>query len=306
MVILRRPHLADACFGPMASCRLAAGHKPDYPHFGWKGNVVRFNLLGSCSLRTENRRRSCSSASWPSWTPSTWSRKGTNASTTTRRWSRARTATSSLTTSSRQSRYGHFCYFVFSRPAPEPSDRADSAGRSMAWLTTPRPFQASDLGTEMRHQLYVLQQLLLNNYEERMHTPLAPKDQTAAKTIMDLRSLAFEECPEVSLFTFLKVSTHFCSKDFFFLTVLLCLSVCKICHLNEWTFCSGRLVREGREHSSHGAEERVQEARLQGRHQPRQRLSRDPTWRPRAWQHELFRSQTFGPVSLCCLAEGTL
>ncbi|KAB7502601.1 Engulfment and cell motility protein 1 [Armadillidium nasatum] len=46
---------------------------------------------------------------------------------------------------------------------------------------------------EMKHQLYVLQQLLLNTYDDRMHTPLDPEDQVAAKSIRDLRTLAFEE-----------------------------------------------------------------------------------------------------------------
>lgn len=54
------------------------------------------------------------------------------------------------------------------------------------------------MGTEMKHQLYVLQQLLLNNYKERMLTAIDPQDQNAAKVISDLRSLAFEESRDVS------------------------------------------------------------------------------------------------------------
>ncbi|RXG74060.1 Engulfment and cell motility protein 1 [Armadillidium vulgare] len=46
---------------------------------------------------------------------------------------------------------------------------------------------------EMKHQLYVLQQLLLNTYDDRMHTPLDPEDQVAARSIRDLKTLAFEE-----------------------------------------------------------------------------------------------------------------
>ena len=45
---------------------------------------------------------------------------------------------------------------------------------------------------EMSHQLYVLQQLLLNQYEERMRTSLDPQDTDATEKIKELRKIAFE------------------------------------------------------------------------------------------------------------------
>lgn len=51
----------------------------------------------------------------------------------------------------------------------------------------------------MAHQLYVLQQLLLNQYEERMNTSMDPSDQDATDKIKELRRIAFESDGEVGV-----------------------------------------------------------------------------------------------------------
>ncbi|XP_064640073.1 engulfment and cell motility protein 1-like isoform X2 [Lineus longissimus] len=51
---------------------------------------------------------------------------------------------------------------------------------------------AQSLGNEMAHQLYVLQSLLFNQLEERMHTSIEQSDQNTMKEIMDLRMIAFD------------------------------------------------------------------------------------------------------------------
>ena len=47
-------------------------------------------------------------------------------------------------------------------------------------------------GEDMRHQLYVLQSLLLNLLEERMNTAVKSEDQKALEKVKELRKLAFE------------------------------------------------------------------------------------------------------------------
>lgn len=51
---------------------------------------------------------------------------------------------------------------------------------------------ARDGKAEMAHQLYVLQTLLLNLWEDRMYTQIDPQDQDAMNKIMDLRKIAFD------------------------------------------------------------------------------------------------------------------
>ena len=58
--------------------------------------------------------------------------------------------------------------------------------------------QTNQIGADMAHQLYVLQQLLLNQYEERMNTSMEPSDQDATDKIKELRRIAFESDGEVS------------------------------------------------------------------------------------------------------------
>ncbi|ROT79467.1 putative engulfment and cell motility protein 1-like [Penaeus vannamei] len=53
--------------------------------------------------------------------------------------------------------------------------------------------ETGGIGADMAHQLYVLQQLLLNQYEERMNTSMDPSDQDATDKIKELRRIAFEE-----------------------------------------------------------------------------------------------------------------
>lgn len=50
----------------------------------------------------------------------------------------------------------------------------------------------------MAHQLYVLQQQLLSQYEERMNTSMDVNDQDATDKIKELRRIAFESDGEVS------------------------------------------------------------------------------------------------------------
>lgn len=50
----------------------------------------------------------------------------------------------------------------------------------------------------MAHQLYVLQQQLLNQYEERMNTSMDVNDQDATDKIKELRRIAFESDSDVS------------------------------------------------------------------------------------------------------------
>lgn len=60
------------------------------------------------------------------------------------------------------------------------------------------PYQNGDIKAEMAHQLYVLQQLLLNQYQERLNTSMDPNDQDATDKIKELRRIAFEADGEVS------------------------------------------------------------------------------------------------------------
>ncbi|KAG7153485.1 Engulfment and cell motility protein 2-like [Homarus americanus] len=55
-----------------------------------------------------------------------------------------------------------------------------------------------NVGADMAHQLYVLQQLLLNQYEERMSTSMDASDQDATDKIKELRRIAFETDGECS------------------------------------------------------------------------------------------------------------
>ncbi|UYV78258.1 ELMO3 [Cordylochernes scorpioides] len=52
--------------------------------------------------------------------------------------------------------------------------------------------QPQHFGAEMAHQLYVLQTLLLNVYEERMTTKLDPQDSEGRERILELRKIAFD------------------------------------------------------------------------------------------------------------------
>ncbi|XP_076058239.1 engulfment and cell motility Ced-12 isoform X2 [Oratosquilla oratoria] len=56
----------------------------------------------------------------------------------------------------------------------------------------PMHSESDQIGVEMAHQLYVLQQQLLNQYEERMLTPMDSNDQDATDKIKELRRIAFE------------------------------------------------------------------------------------------------------------------
>ncbi|XP_037794345.1 engulfment and cell motility protein 1-like [Penaeus monodon] len=58
--------------------------------------------------------------------------------------------------------------------------------------------ETGGIGADMAHQLYVLQQLLLNQYEERMNTSMDPSDQDATDKIKELRRIAFESDGECS------------------------------------------------------------------------------------------------------------
>ncbi|XP_064079348.1 engulfment and cell motility protein 1-like [Macrobrachium nipponense] len=58
--------------------------------------------------------------------------------------------------------------------------------------------ETGSVGADMAHQLYVLQQLLLNQYEERMNTSMDPSDQDATDKIKELRRIAFESDGESS------------------------------------------------------------------------------------------------------------
>uniref|UniRef100_A0A0N7ZBH5 ELMO domain-containing protein n=1 Tax=Scylla olivacea TaxID=85551 RepID=A0A0N7ZBH5_SCYOL len=51
--------------------------------------------------------------------------------------------------------------------------------------------------SDLAHQLYVLEQLLLNQYEERMNTSMDVNDQDATEKIKELRKIAFESDGEV-------------------------------------------------------------------------------------------------------------
>ncbi|XP_045608928.1 engulfment and cell motility protein 1 isoform X2 [Procambarus clarkii] len=52
--------------------------------------------------------------------------------------------------------------------------------------------ESGNIGADMAHQLYMLQQLLLNQYEERMTTSMDANDQDATDKIKELRRIAFE------------------------------------------------------------------------------------------------------------------
>lgn len=52
--------------------------------------------------------------------------------------------------------------------------------------------QKSPVGTEMAHQLYVLQTLTFNQLEPRMHTKMDAQDQDAHEKIKELRKIAFD------------------------------------------------------------------------------------------------------------------
>ncbi|XP_046388664.1 engulfment and cell motility protein 1 [Ischnura elegans] len=54
------------------------------------------------------------------------------------------------------------------------------------------------VGTEMAHQLYVLQTLLFNLLEQRMNTKMDPQDQDAHDKIKELRKIAFDTDGDVS------------------------------------------------------------------------------------------------------------
>ncbi|XP_042209580.1 engulfment and cell motility protein 1-like isoform X2 [Homarus americanus] len=58
--------------------------------------------------------------------------------------------------------------------------------------------EGGNVGADMAHQLYVLQQLLLNQYEERMSTSMDASDQDATDKIKELRRIAFETDGECS------------------------------------------------------------------------------------------------------------
>lgn len=60
-------------------------------------------------------------------------------------------------------------------------------------------WQNTAVGSDLGHQLYVLQQLLLNQYEERMNTSMDVNDQDATEKIKELRKIAFESDGEVSV-----------------------------------------------------------------------------------------------------------
>ncbi|XP_071549346.1 engulfment and cell motility protein 1 isoform X2 [Panulirus ornatus] len=58
--------------------------------------------------------------------------------------------------------------------------------------------ETGSIGGDMAHQLYVLQQQLLNQYEERMNTSMDVNDQDATDKIKELRRIAFESDGESS------------------------------------------------------------------------------------------------------------
>lgn len=57
--------------------------------------------------------------------------------------------------------------------------------------------EGASSGSDLAHQLYVLEQLLLNQYEERMNTSMGVNDQDATEKIKELRKVAFESDGEV-------------------------------------------------------------------------------------------------------------
>ncbi|MPC25454.1 Engulfment and cell motility protein 1 [Portunus trituberculatus] len=57
--------------------------------------------------------------------------------------------------------------------------------------------ESTSSGSDLAHQLYVLEQLLLNQYEERMNTSMDVNDQDATEKIKELRKIAFESDGEV-------------------------------------------------------------------------------------------------------------
>ncbi|KAK4290111.1 hypothetical protein Pmani_036977 [Petrolisthes manimaculis] len=58
--------------------------------------------------------------------------------------------------------------------------------------------EGGGIGTDMAHQLYVLQQLILNQYDERMNTRMETTDSDATEKIKELRRIAFESDGEIS------------------------------------------------------------------------------------------------------------
>ena len=64
--------------------------------------------------------------------------------------------------------------------------------------------QSTSSASDLAHQLYVLEQLLLNHYEERMNTSMDVNDQDATEKIKELRKVAFESDGEVNIICILE------------------------------------------------------------------------------------------------------
>ncbi|KAF4529139.1 hypothetical protein B566_EDAN017490 [Ephemera danica] len=82
--------------------------------------------------------------------------------------------------------------FLKSDPAKRKATAATLGSKQVRNVILSHILQSTPLGSEMAHQLYVLQTLSFNLLEQRMMTKMDPQDQDAHDKIKELRKIAFD------------------------------------------------------------------------------------------------------------------